>query len=196
MKPLCQGDGLVFVRGLSRNTIDNLCAVHNTEVAIVNPGLAFVLGRGRAALESLAFAAKSMSAQNVAVVPVEVAAHTTRLSKALGEFRESLSHIHLHFPPNGDMRILCGIDGSPVTQAETGLDKLAARIIRTVHWADSPQGYIEGGANTFLELGSGNALSEMVAGAYKGVPSRSLEDFKTLDGVRAWLAVHASVYLG
>jgi hypothetical protein len=31
----------------------------------------------------------------------------------------------------------------------------------------------------------------MVAGAYRDVPTRSLEDFKTLEGARLWLARHA-----
>src|SRR5262245_50050607 len=38
------GDGLMFVRGLSRDDIDRLCARHHAAVAIVNPGDGFVLG--------------------------------------------------------------------------------------------------------------------------------------------------------
>ena len=30
--------------------------------------------------------------------------------------------------------------------------------------------------------------SEMASGAYSGIPARSLEDFRTLAGVRTWLA--------
>jgi hypothetical protein len=36
---------------------------------------------------------------------------------------------------------------------------------------------------------SGRALNEMVAGAYPDISTRSLEDFRTLQGVRAWLAL-------
>jgi [acyl-carrier-protein] S-malonyltransferase len=90
------------------------------------------------------------------------------------------------------MRVLSGVDGSPVIDAETGLDKLAAQISRTVQWADCLQGCIESGATVFLELGPGPALSEMVAGAYRDVATRSLDDFRTLEGARVWLAHHAS----
>ena len=41
------GDGLMFVRGLSRGDIDRLCERYGAAVAIVNPGDAFVLGGGR-----------------------------------------------------------------------------------------------------------------------------------------------------
>jgi len=87
-------------------------------------------------------------------------------------------------------RVLSGVDGSPVVDAKTGLDKLVAQISHTVQWADCLQGCIESGATAFLELGPGPALSEMVAGAYRGVASRSLDDFRTLEGVRAWLTHH------
>ena len=94
------------------------------------------------------------------------------------------------FPPAAGTRLLSGIDGAPVISAEAGLDKLAAQISQTVQWADCLQGCIEAGATAFLELGPGPALSEMVAGAYRDVPTRCLEDFRTLQGARAWLAHH------
>jgi [acyl-carrier-protein] S-malonyltransferase len=85
------------------------------------------------------------------------------------------------------MRLLNGIDGSPVIQVEAALDKLAAQVSQTVRWADCLQGCIEGGATAFLELGPGTALSEMVGAEYRGVSTRGLEDFRSLQGVRAWL---------
>jgi [acyl-carrier-protein] S-malonyltransferase len=72
------------------------------------------------------------------------------------------------------------------------LDKLAAQISQTVQWADCLQGCLEAGATTFLELGPGSALSRMSASAYRDVEARSLEDFRTLQGARMWLAQRAS----
>jgi [acyl-carrier-protein] S-malonyltransferase len=183
------GDGLLFVRGLSRDIVDGLCEGHDAAIAIVNPGDAFVLGGNRAALDALAGEAKAMNAIRVVEVPVEVASHTKRLAAASTAFRESLRHVRV-LPPATGMRVLSGVDGSPVIDAETGLDKLAAQISRTVQWADCLQGCIESGATVFLELGPGPALSEMVAGACRDVASRSLDDFRTLEGVRAWLTHH------
>ena len=183
------GDGLLFVRGLSRDIVDGLCERHDAAIAIVNPGDAFVLGGNRAALDALAGEAKAMNAIRVVEVPVEVASHTKRLAAASIAFRESLRHVRV-LPPATGIRVLSGVDGSPVIDAETGLDKLAAQISRTVRWADCLQGCIESGATAFLELGPGAALSEMAAGAYRDVASRSLDHFRTLEGVRAWLTHH------
>ncbi|MGY3621077.1 acyltransferase domain-containing protein [Bradyrhizobium sp. USDA 10063] len=184
------GDGMLFVRGLARDVIDSLCERHDAEVAIVNPGDAFILGGSRAALNALADDAKAMNAARVVDVPVEVASHTSRLAKASTEFRDRLSQLAVTSLPAGGIRLLSAIDAAPVIDVKTGLDKLAAQISQTVQWADCLQACIESEATVFLELGPGRALSEMVAGAHRGVPTRSLDDFRTLGGVRAWLASH------
>ncbi|MHA7151339.1 malonate decarboxylase subunit epsilon, partial [Burkholderia pseudomallei] len=38
------------------------------------------------------------------------------------------------------------------------------------------------------ELGPGRALAEMAAAAFPALPARSLADFRSWDGVRAWLS--------
>jgi [acyl-carrier-protein] S-malonyltransferase len=46
---------------------------------------------------------------------------------------------------------------------------------------------VEAGARVFFELGPGRALAEMAAGSYPGMTARSFDDFRSLEGVRAWL---------
>jgi [acyl-carrier-protein] S-malonyltransferase len=184
------GDGLMFVRGFSRGDIDRLCEHYGAAVAIVNPGDAFVIGGGREALQAIAGEACAMHAARVVPLPVEVASHTARLVAASAAFRESLRLVSPTFPPGKGSRILSGIDGAPVISVEAGLDKLAAQISQTVQWANCLQGCIEAGATVFLELGPGHALSAMVADTWRDLPARSLDDFRSLQGVRAWLAHH------
>ncbi|MEJ1969135.1 MAG: acyltransferase domain-containing protein [Rhizomicrobium sp.] len=182
-----RGDGLLFVRGLSRDAVDGLCARHDAAIAIVNPGEAFVLGGSRAALDALAAEAKAMKAPRVVDIRVEVASHTKRLAAASTAFRASLNHLAVRPWPPAGIRLLSGVDGAPVLDVGVGLDKLAAQISQTVQWADCLQACIEAGTTAFLELGPGPALSEMAAGAYRDIPARCLDDFRTLQGVRAWL---------
>ena len=185
------GDGLTFVRGLSREVIDRLCERHDAAVAIVNPGDAYVLGGRRSALHALAAEAEAMRASRVVDLPVEVASHTKRLAAASAAFRERLRTLSPTFPPPAGTRILSGVDGATVSSIEAGLDKLAAQISQTVQWASCLQSCIEAGATAFLELGPGHALSAMVASAWSDVPTRSLEDFRSLQGARTWLARRA-----
>jgi [acyl-carrier-protein] S-malonyltransferase len=185
------GDGMIFIRGLPRDDINRLCARYEAAVAIVNPGDAFVLGGSRAALQAIAGEAKALHAARVVDLPVEVASHTRRLVAASAAFRESLRLISVTSPPAAGTRILSGIDGAPVISIEAGLDKLAAQISQTVQWASCLQGCIEAGATAFLEFGPGHALSGMAASTGRDVPTRSLEDFRSLQGARAWLRHHA-----
>jgi len=185
------GDGMMFVRGLSRHDIDCLCERHEAAVAIVNPGDAYVLGGSRVALQAIATEAAAMRATRIVDLQVEVASHTTRLAAASGAFRESLRRVSVRCSPAPGTRILSGIDGATVNSVEVGLDKLAAQISQTVQWASCLQGCIEAGATSFLELGPGHALSAMAATVSRDIPARSLEDFRSLSGARSWLARHA-----
>jgi [acyl-carrier-protein] S-malonyltransferase len=185
------GDRLLFIRGLAHESVDRLCQRYDAAIAIVEPGDAVIVGSSRAALRALADEAKAMGAMRVVDVGVEVASHTKRLAKASAAFRASLKHVRVMCSPVAGTRLLNGIDGSPVLDAERGLDKLSAQISQTVQWAACLQGCIEAGATAFLELGPGRALSEMAAGAYPDVPALCVDDFKTLQGVRTWLAHHA-----
>ena len=181
------GEGLLFVRGLTRDTVNRLCRRYDAAVAIVNPRDAYVVGGAGDALDALAEDAQKRGAARVVRVAVNVAAHTSRLAAASVEFLKVLDHAPIKRTPTRNVRLFSGIDGSAVLDIPAATDKLAAQISHTVQWADCLGGCVEAGANTFLELGPGRALSEMASSAYPAIPARSLEDFRTLQGVRAWL---------
>jgi [acyl-carrier-protein] S-malonyltransferase len=184
-----RGDGLLFVRGLPRGVVEDLCKHHDAAVAIVNPGDAYVLGGAGEALDALADEAKAIGAARVVRLAVNVASHTPRLVGASVTFRKVLGQTPIRSRLNtGGVRLFSGIDGSAVVDIPVGVDKLAEQICHTVQWAACLQGCVEAGASTFLELGPGRALSEMATSAYPGIPARSLEDFRTLTGARTWLA--------
>jgi [acyl-carrier-protein] S-malonyltransferase len=181
------GDGMLFVRGLSRAAIDGLCQRHGVAVSIVNPGGAYVLGGAGRALDAVADEALHAGATRAVRVAVKIASHTSRLATAVGVFRQVLSQTPTKPALNAGVRLISGIDGAPVVKIAVGLDKLAEQVAQTVLWSDCLEGCIEAGASAFLELGPGHALSDMAATAYPGTPARSLDDFNTLHGAREWL---------
>ena len=181
------GDGLLHVRGIPRAIVDQLCGKCGTAIAIVNPGNAFVLGGAKEALAAFAREAKAAAGVNVVTIPVAVASHTPRLVDASIAFLDALSRVPAALPPPSGNRLLSGVDGGFVLNATDGRKKLAAQISTTVQWADCLQGCIESGATAFLELGPGTALKDMIRRAYPGVAARSIDDFGTLEGARAWI---------
>jgi [acyl-carrier-protein] S-malonyltransferase len=181
------GDGLLFVRGLSRDAVEDLCKRHDAAIAIINPDDAYVLGGPGKALDIIADQSTKMGAAHIIRVAVNVASHTERLAAASVEFRKMLDQIPVKHAPDASARLFSGIDGSVVANIAAGMDKLAKQISHTVQWAACLEGCAEAGASAFLELGPGRALSEMAASSYRGIPARSLEEFRTLRGARAWL---------
>lgn len=181
------GEGLTFVRGLTRATIDALCDARGIAVAIVNPGDGFVIGGTVAALDACEADAARHGAKRVARLRVHVASHTARLAAASAAFAMLLERAAVRRAPTAGSRLYAGIDGTLVRDAADGMPKLASQISHTVEWARCLDSCVEAGATAFLELGPGHALSAMVLEAGAGVTARAAEDFRTLAGLRAWI---------
>jgi [acyl-carrier-protein] S-malonyltransferase len=179
--------GMLFIRGLSRAVIDGLLAEQDAAVAIVNPGDAFVVAGTQAALQSIAAAAHRQGAVRVIPVGVEVASHSPLMREASAVFRAQLAHVSVAAVPAPGTRLFSGIDGAVVLNGPAAVDSLASQLSQPVQWAACLDACVEAGTDAFLELGPGRALAEMVANAYPGVAARSVDEFKSLEGVRAWL---------
>jgi len=178
---------MAFVRGLTRAHLARLCDGRDAAIAIANPGDAFVLAGRQADVAAVADAAARDGALRVAPVCVRIASHTRRLASAVPAFRASLAAVSVRRPPPGT-RLFSGIDGASVLDVDAGLDKLARQIAEPVEWAACLAACVEAGATAFLELGPGRALAEMAGGAYPALPTRSVADFRSVDGVASWLA--------
>jgi [acyl-carrier-protein] S-malonyltransferase len=173
---------------LSRAVIESLLAEQDAAVAIVNPGNAFVVAGTQAALQSVAAAAQRQGAARVVPVGVQVASHSPLMREASAVFCAQLAHVAVAATPAPGTRLFSGIDGAVVLNGPAAVGKLASQLSQPVQWAACIEACVEAGADTFLELGPGRALAEMAANAHPGVAARSVDEFKSLEGVRAWLA--------
>ncbi len=180
--------GMLFVRGLGRSAVEGLIAHREVALAIVNPGDAYVLAGMLPALNEIAVEAAQKGATHVASVGVEVASHTALMADASRAFREYLAQVSIAAAPNAGARLFSGVDGAEVFNTSQGARKLALQISHPIQWAACLDACVEAGADVFLELGPGRALADMVTGAYPGIAARSLDEFKSLQGIRMWLA--------
>ena len=181
-------EGLAYVRGLARGRIEALCAAHGVAVAIINPADTFVLGGRKADLAAACEAATNAGATRTGVLKVAVASHTPRLARASEAFTAILGKRKIEAAPGPGVRLLSGVDGTTVGDVAEGLAKLALQVSRTIDWAACLEACDEAGATAALELGPGNALAQIMTNAYPDVRARALDDFRTLAGVRSWLA--------
>lgn len=181
-----ENDGLVSVRGLPRDQVEALARSKGLEIAIVNPGDAFILGGRADSVEAFREAALEAGAQRSTVLAVSVASHTSRLMAAVPALREAILAAAPSSPRPG-VTLLDGLAGETLFTTERAIDTLSRQIAEPVHWAACLDAAIERGTTAFLELGPGRALADMATAAYPDLQARSLEDFTTVEGLLEWV---------
>ena len=82
--------------------------------------------------------------------------------------------------------------GSATRRVEVLRRDLAQQISHTVEWAACMEAVAERGVRCVLELGAGHALAKLWAQRFPEIPVRSLEDFRSPEGVAAWVGRHAT----
>lgn len=180
--------GMVAVRGLGMREIEGIVDGLDADIAIVNPHDSYVIGGVREAIDTVMARARQRGARRITPLPVHVASHTPLLARATPVFGEQLRATAMTPPRSADTRLLSGVDGEHVVDFQAGIDKLSRQISQRLQWSACLESCMESGATVFLELGPGRALAEMVRSAYPDTTARSVDDFQTIDGVRAWLA--------
>ncbi len=118
---------------------------------------------------------------------VEVAAHTPYMAAAVAPFAAALGDT----PFTAQCApVLAGISASRVGGKEMAVQALSRQLAETIVWDDCMDACAEAGITVALELGPGAALSRMLAARHPHIACRSVADFRTLDGIRQWLARH------
>ena len=180
-------DQMTSVRGLPWGRIADLARYYGVELAIVNPGAAYVLGGPSEAMEAFRKAAAAAGAHRVGRLAVSVASHTSRFAKAVPLLRGAI-WAAAPVPPRRGITLLDGLEGTAPITLEQHVDALSRQIAETIDWAACLESAKEHGATAFLELGPGRALAEMVASTFPDASARSIEDFTTPGGLVHWLS--------
>jgi len=117
-------------------------------------------------------------------LPVTVASHTRYMQAAVAPFAALLAQAP--FQPM-QAAVLAGISAVPVLQQATAVDQLARQLSSTIHWSACMDAAAEAGISYALELGPGAALSRMLQQRHPHISTRSVADFRSLDGILRWL---------
>jgi [acyl-carrier-protein] S-malonyltransferase len=178
---------LTAVIGLDRRQVETLCQEHAAYIAIVNGPDHFVVGASLPQLAAIETAAQDRGATRVVRLRVGVAAHTPLLQSASRLFEAALAASAMRDPT---VPVLAGISGAPVRTRETAIATLATQLSSTVDWLACMHAAYEMGARVFLELGPGKALTRMLSDTHPNVAARSVDEFRSLDGVHDWVQQH------
>lgn len=178
-------DGLGFVRGLSSDQVKTLVEQFDCAIAIINPGLMFVVGGTRVQVKRCCDAALEKGALSARPIAVNVASHTPRLARAVAPFRAALDASMPGRTLPG--RTLISAADTSIVTGSRGVPGLAAQIETTIDWAATMEALLERGVRRVLELGPGTALADIARAAYPMLDARSVDDFRTLEGVTIWI---------
>jgi [acyl-carrier-protein] S-malonyltransferase len=175
--------GLAAISGLPLERAAALAAAHGYQVAIVNGYDACIAGGLAGALAAFGAAVEAEGAK-FQRLPVAVASHTALMAPARPAFETAL---HALAFGSADCAVLGGVNALALygkTQAE---DALSRQLVQAVRWSDCMDAAAEAGVTVALELGPGSALARMMQARHPHIACRSVADFRSLDGIAAWV---------
>lgn len=177
---------LIAVSGLSARFASNLLHPFEFHTAIETGEDSFIAG-GPAACLSEAEEKIVAAGARITILPVEVASHTPFMRQAVQPFAEELRR-HRFIDPQ--IPVLSGISAEMIDRSDTAILHLSRQLAETILWKDCMDAFAEAGVTVALELGPGAALSRMLHARHPHIECRSIADFRSLDGIRKWLARH------
>ncbi|WP_431100050.1 ACP S-malonyltransferase [Roseateles noduli] len=176
--------GLCGVTGLAATEVDALLVETSVSIAIRNGDDSVVIG-GPLGDESLDAAEAALAARGARCtrLAVSVASHTSLMRSAARAFGTALSKTDVRDPTLA----LFDSDANRVWTADQARAGLARQIAHTVQWDEVMDQLAARGPSCVLEIGGGQALARLWQQRHPSIPARSADEFRTLDGVLAWI---------
>jgi [acyl-carrier-protein] S-malonyltransferase len=168
---------MAAVLGLDDAAIPELvrqASVHGV-FAVANrnsPGQVVVSGE-RAAIDAAAEIAKALGAKRAIVLPVSVAAHSPLMAEAATAMRNILATVTFHDPT---APLLANADARPITTADGARAELVEHLTAGVDWVHAVQVMAAGGVDTFVEVGPGKVLTNLIKRIAPDATAIALED--------------------
>jgi len=137
-----------------------------------SPGQVVVSG-DRAAIEAGAEIAKALGARRAIVLPVSVAAHSPLMADAAAGMRKVLADAAFQ-PPTAPL--LANADARAITTAEAARDELVDHLTAGVDWVRAVETMVAAGVDTFVEVGPGKVLTNLIKRISPESTAIALED--------------------
>jgi [acyl-carrier-protein] S-malonyltransferase len=177
---------LVAISGVPLARARMLAVAHGFDIAIITGHDTCIAGGLEATLAELESAMVAAGGR-LQRLPVGIASHTALMAPAVAPFAEALASTPFH--PQA-CPVLSGIGAEAVTGKARAVDTLSRQLSETIVWSECMDAAAEAGITVALELGPGAALARMLQARHPQIACRSVADFRSLDGIVAWLGRH------
>lgn len=174
--------GMAAVIGLDEQSLSEIIRTAQARGIIVlantNSPEQSVLSGAR---EALASAIELVRERGARAVPlkISIASHSPLMERAAAQFAEVVARIQLREP---QVPIVAHIRGQLLQSADDIRRELAEGLIRPVEWTRQVRQMVEGGVDTFIEIGPTNVLARLIERINSNVRALSLaeRDFAAL----------------
>lgn len=174
--------GMAAVIGLTPERLQNVVDRASSEGLVViansNSPVQTVISGEIAALLKAMELAKNEGAAKVARLAVSIASHSPLMQQAGAQLSQLIGNINLVDPL---VPLVANITGQALTTAEDIKRELSDQLCKPVAWVASVSQMIEGGVNTFIEVGPGQVLSGLIKRISDDAQVLKLEDVMHAD---------------
>jgi len=155
--------GMAAILGLDVPLVDDICqqASQHGVVQVANdncPGQVVVSG-AIPALEQAMSLAEQNGARKVVRLAVSIAAHSPLMAHAQEDFNQAVAEAPIRAP---QVPVFGNVSAQPLDTAEQLRADLQAQLTSPVRWTESIQNMLAQGVDTFIEIGTGTVLSDLL----------------------------------
>lgn len=137
-----------------------------------------VISGDKHALDVAIELAKDAGARRAIPLDVSVATHSPLMNPAKEQFTEALNSAGIHDAGIPVFQNVCACEVTSATEIRTNLEK---QLISSVRWTQSVQSMIEGGVETFVEIGSKNVLTGLLRRIDRSKSGISVQNLSSLE---------------
>jgi [acyl-carrier-protein] S-malonyltransferase len=144
-----------------------------------SPGQVVVSGE-RAAIEAAAEIAKELGAKRAVVLPVSVAAHSPLMAEAAVGMRAVLAEVEFREPTAA---LLANADARAILDGDSARAELVEHLTAGVDWVLAIERMTADGVETFLEVGPGKVLTNLIKRIAPEATAIALDEVLAGDGL-------------
>jgi len=166
--------GMAAIIGLDARTVERICQeASGVQIANYNSPGQIVISGHREALEQAMGLARERGAKRVIPLAVSIAAHSPLMRPAAQEFRRAVEATALR---RARIPVVANVTAEPTTEPEEIREALVRQLTSPVRWVESVERMIEGGVDTFVEIGPKSVLTGLIRRIDKGVRRMNVGD--------------------
>lgn len=151
--------GMVAMLGIDQESLEEICQASGAEIANINCPGQIVISGSKEALARAVELAKARGVRRALPLEVSGAFHSRLMQSVLEEMSQIISNVTLHDPV---VSIVANTSAQPMTSVEELRTELLTQLCHCVRWQKSVEYMLRSGVTTFIEVGPGEVLTNLI----------------------------------